>query len=55
MATLEELQEELSQAKADLRWMALPTWGEANAGMIRYSNQLALIGRLQKQIQEASK
>lgn len=53
MATIGELREELADAQADLRWMRRVTWGEVNAGLIQYSNQLALIGQLQLRIQRA--
>ena len=54
MATLEELKEELAQAKADLRWMRLVPWGyDINRGMVDYSNQLARCNQLQLRIQRA--
>ena len=53
MATVAELEEQLADAKYDLRWMARVSWGSANAGMVQYGSQLAKVHRLQLELNRA--
>lgn len=55
-ATIEELREELRQAKGDLRAMSWVYWrGDVNAGMVDYNHQLIKVERLTVELNKALK
>ena len=54
--TIEELQEELRQAKGDLRAMSWVDWrGDINGKMVGYNHQLIKVERLQIELNKALK
>ena len=53
MADLTALKAELKEAQFQLYFAKQVTWGNPNAGMVAYGNQLAKCHQLQRQIQRA--
>jgi len=53
--TSEELKAELNDAKYQLRVAQRVDWGSGGSGMTRYDNQLAVVTRLQSELNKALK
>ena len=55
MTTIPELKAELNDAKYQLRVSQLVDWGSGGSGMARYDKQLAVVTRLQSELNKAIK
>ena len=55
MKSIAELKAELQEAKFQLRGAKRVDWGSGGSGMVRYDEQLAVVTRLQSELNKALK